>query len=227
MFVVILAVLASIFVVYIAYHGLAIHQVLVAHDKHVDVVIRRLQRRKCDKTPSWISTTYDEEVTQEQFDSNMRYFERNRNPHCGFYPDENALDKFAESCTFLGGPRAALLQVAHPMLGCIYMYCIFCFPTSLVFLTQYRHFGQEALLYNSTLATTAISDICASFRMRFEFIVNHSDNDLNSIVRTLPMILISLIHLCESMQSRSSVHADTKSNPNEIKENTAISTQKE
>lgn len=113
-----LTVVILIFVLYIVYHSIRIHQFLKAHDKYIENITKRAKKRKYKTTPLWLNFSYDEIITQQQFDKNMKYFKENRDKNGGFWGIKKyGFNLIAESCTFLGGARAALLQLTHPMIA--------------------------------------------------------------------------------------------------------------
>ena len=118
-------IIVAIFALYVLYHSFRVYQFLKAHEKYVAAISERAKQRKYDTIPSWLNFSYDDIITQQQFDTNMKYFEANRDKNGGFFgtgkPEGDLLAMSAESCAFLGGARAALLQLAHPMLSAIYI----------------------------------------------------------------------------------------------------------
>ena len=90
---------------------------LHSHDRHIEEVIERAKGRKYTTIPLWLNFSYGDTVNREQFERNMQHFRQTRDPKTGFYPNNNTFCKFAESCVFIGGARAALLQLAHPMVA--------------------------------------------------------------------------------------------------------------
>eukprot|EP01084_Bolivina_argentea_P030417 56378_1 len=110
----------AICVLYFLYHCIAVHRYIKWHQNHVKTIITRAQmkRKNSIKPQNILKYTYDEIVSNEQFNSNMKYFKENKDKRAGFYFTEGKImDAFSESCTFLGGARAALLQVAHPFIA--------------------------------------------------------------------------------------------------------------
>ena len=106
------------FGLYVAYHSVRVYQFLKVHEKHVTNVSERAKQRKYERIPLWLNFSYDQIITQEQFDANVKYFEQNRDKNGGCWGvQQYGLNLIAESCTFLGGARAALLQLTHPMLS--------------------------------------------------------------------------------------------------------------
>ena len=104
---------------YLAYHCLAVHRFLEWHKEYVRGIIERAKRKEeLGVFPAnRLKYSYDEVVSKEQFLANMDYFRSHRDERGGFYLDGRVMTAFSESCTFLGGARAALLQIAHPMVA--------------------------------------------------------------------------------------------------------------
>ena len=105
---------------YVLYHVMKVYIFLKWHDKHVVDITERAKCRKYNALPLWLKMDYEDIITQDQFDENMKYFEQNRDKNCGFLGYSlPAFSLFGESYPFLAGARAALLQLAHPMFSCI------------------------------------------------------------------------------------------------------------
>eukprot|EP01084_Bolivina_argentea_P248085 414978_1 len=112
-------ILLIIGILYYSYHCYQVHRYLKWHKLKVQNIIKRAKMKKQNgiQPKNTFDYTYSESVSEKQFNSNMEYFKNNRDKRGGFYSSQPIMATFSESCTFLGGARAALLQVAHPFIA--------------------------------------------------------------------------------------------------------------